>query len=224
MYCSAIRAGVNRRAAARQQSAGSSRDAAPTAPASASSSPGSTSTPVRPSSTNSGRHPRRNPSTGVPSASDSTTAVPPGSSQSIGASESRAAATSASRSAPCTVPTQRTSRPSTSGSTSSRQYRTSGLSSSAVAPAQVVDVVVRPDGTGEHERGAGAVREPRGDGLPLHPGDPSHHHEVVPLRHTGPSVRPHGQRSGQVHVPDAACLQRRGGRAQLRGRDAVDPQ
>ena len=111
----AITAGVKRRAASVLHSAGSMAAAASTSPA---SSPGdSASHPVRPWLTSSGRQPRARPTTGVPSASDSTTAVPPGSAHCSGNSENRADATSWSRSRLARVPIQRTRTPSTSGRT-----------------------------------------------------------------------------------------------------------
>ncbi|GAB1513099.1 hypothetical protein JCM33774_51410 [Actinophytocola sp. KF-1] len=116
---------MNRDSAARRHATGDNDADDRIAAASASSSPGPpsswTSSPVTPSSTSSGRQPRAYPTTGVPSANDSTTAVPPGSSHRNGNTVAVARATNGSRSAGRSEPTQHTRCPSTCDATWSHQ-------------------------------------------------------------------------------------------------------
>ena len=162
-----------------------------------------------------------NPTTGVPSASDSITAVPPGSPSRWGQRRRRGRDQLVATLA-CHRPDP--AHPAGVDEGFDLLAPVPDVRVGLVGGGELRGVVARPDRTGQDQVTAEAVRGASGDMLPFARGDPAEHDQMPTFAYGRSAVGTHGQRRRQMHVTKAGRAQRGGRGGQLRARDPVDRQ
>jgi hypothetical protein len=200
-------AGLKRVVASFAQVAGSICRLAASWSVRSSSSSGVASSPVRPWSTSSGRQPRRNPTTGQPSASASVTAVPPGfvpgDGEQCGAGGRKQVVESAAGDG---------ADPPHLGTVHVRGDGVAPVAHVGIGEerrvgegsVEAVLVVVRADGAGQDQRPAESSRGAYRDVLAFARRDPAEDHDVAVLGGQRSSVCALRERRGEVDVAQAA--------------------